>query len=122
MQAKLQADGYRLDGDNPAETISALLASHKRVDEAVRLVSARLKTDKLEDVAPALDALIAARQKAEADFQQAQKAVQTARAGASKSDAELAALRKEAVEQAKEARPVGRGHRAKQPLARPWPT
>ena len=103
MQAKLHAGGYPFDAENPGEAIAALLSSHKRMDEAVKAVSTRLRTEKPEELATALDALIAARQKAEAECKQAEKALRMAEVGVTKSDEALAAFRKEAAEQAKSA-------------------
>src|SRR5262249_39109088 len=87
--------------ENPGEAIAALIASQKRIDNALKVVSSRLKVEKTEDLAGALDQVIAARQKAEADLKTAEKMLRMAQDGTSRSEEALAALRKEATEQAK---------------------
>jgi len=101
VQAKLNSGGYPFDEGNAGEAITSLLTSHKRVDDAVKAVSSKLKTDKPEEMSAALDALIVARQQAESESKQAQKALRMAEVGVSRSEEALSAFKKEAAEQAK---------------------
>jgi uncharacterized protein (DUF3084 family) len=78
FETKLQVAGFKIEGQSPAQVVQSLLTNQKKIDDAVKSLGAKLKADKPEDVAAALDAVVAARLKAEADVRRIQTDLQTA--------------------------------------------
>lgn len=77
VQGKLHAEGYAREGRTPLQIVDDLLAAQKRLDGALQLVQAKLNTKSADEIAPALDALLAERRKAESALTQAEKRLQT---------------------------------------------
>jgi hypothetical protein len=117
MQSRLHSGGY--DPDAPAaDTIGTLVESRKRFDDAVKAVSTRLKTDRMENFAPALDALIAERKKAEDEYQRADRALRSAKQDLSTTSAALEEARKAVGDDAKTAQAKLEAAKAREAEAR----
>ncbi|HEV3146140.1 MAG TPA: tetratricopeptide repeat protein, partial [Gemmataceae bacterium] len=87
--------------DATRRQLAELLASQQRLDEALQTVSTKLNAEKMEDVVPALDGLITARQKAEEDHRQAEKKWRQAQGDLNQANQTLEALRKSGLEEVK---------------------
>jgi tetratricopeptide (TPR) repeat protein len=87
--------------DATREQLASLMASQHRLDEALQTVSTKLHADSLDELAPALDNLVAARQKAEDDHRQAVKSLRQAQANLNQANQDMEALRKANLEEVK---------------------
>jgi len=89
--------------DATREQLASLMASQQRLDQALQTVSTKLNAESIDELAPALDNLVAARQKAENDFRQADKNLRQAQNNLNQTNQEMEALRKSNLEEVKAA-------------------
>jgi tetratricopeptide (TPR) repeat protein len=108
VQAKLQSAGF--GGQSPGQTVDALLANQKKYDEAMKALVTTLKVEKVDEIAEAIDGVIKQRQQAIDKWKQADEAarraedsLKTAQRDLGKKDNELAAARKTAATELKQA-------------------
>ena len=89
--------------DNPAPDLESLVNTHKKLEQSLQAVAAKLNVEKPDDVAAALDSVIARRKSAEDDFRQAEKQLRMVTTDLSAATSSLDALKTEATGQAKSA-------------------
>lgn len=88
VRAKLHNGGFPLDRyATAAGAVEAALSSRKQLEGTVRLLAAKLKTEDLSGVGPALDAVLTARDRADADRRALEAQRRTAEAERATADA-----------------------------------
>jgi tetratricopeptide (TPR) repeat protein len=85
------------------ERLASLMASQQRLDQALQTVSTKLQVNSIDELAPALDGLVAARQKAEEDYRLAEKNLRQTQASFNQANQDLETVRKTNLEEVKAA-------------------
>jgi tetratricopeptide (TPR) repeat protein len=98
--APITTDAPRPD-DGSREQIASLTASQQRLDQALQAVSTKLQVNSVDELAPALDGLVTARQKAEEDYRQADKNLRQTQANLNQANQDLETVRKANLEEVK---------------------
>ena len=89
--------------DGTREQIASLMASQQRLDQALQTVSTKLQVNSVDELAPALDGLVTARQKAEEDYRQAEKNLRQTQANLTQANQDLETVRKTNLDEVKSA-------------------